>query len=78
MQFGAIEGMDGPQAFETQRTSEPVDIVAAQAQLFGETFDRTLRGPRVDLQSHDRKEPPTSELLLESEEEIIGGVIVES
>ncbi len=77
VQIGAVEAVDGPQAAETERPGEPVDIVGAEAELLGQPLDRRLRGARVDLQADHGKEPAAAQLLLEGEEEVVGGVVVE-
>ena len=77
VQLGTVEGVDGPQALESQRAGESVDVVAVEAELLGETLHRPLRGPRVDLEPDDGEEAAAAQLLLEGEEQIIGGVVVE-
>ena len=77
VQVRAVEPVDGPQAFETQRAGEPVDVVAVEAELLGQPLHRGLRGPGVDLQADDGEEAAAAQLLLEGEQQVVGRVVVE-
>ena len=77
VQLGPVEAVDGPQAVEAQGAGEPVDVVGPQAELLGEPLDRTLRGPGIDLEAHHREEAPAAQLLLEGQQQVVGGVVIE-
>ena len=77
VQLGAVEGVDGPQAVEPERSGEPVDVVGAEPELLGQALDRPLRGAGVDLQSDHGQEPAAPELLLQRQQQVVGGVVVE-
>ena len=62
---------------EPERPGEPVDVFGVQAELLGQAVDGRLRGARVDLQPDHRQESPAPELLLEGEQEVVGGIVVE-
>ncbi len=78
VELGPVEGVDGPQAVEPERTGEPVDVVGAEPQLLGQTLDRAFRCPRIDLQADDGQEAAAAELLLQGEKEVVGCVVVQS
>ena len=77
VEIGPVEPVDGPQAVETEGAGEPVDVVGTEPELLGEPLDRCLRGPGVDLEADHRQEPAAAQLLLEGEEQVVGGVVVE-
>ena len=77
VQLGPVEGVDGPQAVEAERPGEPVDVVGSEPELLGEPLDRCLRGPRVDLEADHGQEPAAAQLLLQGQQEVVGGIVVE-
>ncbi len=77
MEIRTIEGVDGPQAVEPERTGEPVDVVRTETQFVGEAFDGPLRGAGVDLQADHRQEAAAAEFLLEGQQQVVGSVVVE-
>ena len=77
VELGAVDGVDGPHAAEPEGPLVVVDVVGLEAEVGGEALHRRRGELGVDLQADDREEAPAAELLLEGEQQVVGGVVVE-